>query len=205
MNRLKNISKFTVIIVLLVKIVFNNAALSFSTVCEFYNKDVPAIGRFFNYCNSHFLGNFWAYTGFDTGYGFFAPNVASNFIISHRITYADGHEEVKLSDFPLQTKEGKLRFTMLNQLFMDKVVKEKAKEDFFDRYMSVLLKRLNAMASRDPRVKSITTTLYLYDHMQLKNYAKGASAGPVYTMFALEEYKKNNNETNNLPGLSILY
>lgn len=167
------------------KLLVNSIALSVGNIFDFYKKKPPEAVVFLQAFNNQFFTRFWQYTGFDTGYGFFAPNVASNFIIVHAVEFKGGNKKLLLSDYPFTTKEGKLRFTMLNQLFMDRVMDNK--KTYYDKYLSVLLKRINLTVPVDNAVCEMTTTLYLYDYQQLSKYKKAAT----FKLYSIDMYTSN--------------
>ncbi len=186
MKHFQSLAKFILILLLLFKIVVNSIALSVNSICEFYKKEVPSVGTFFRSCNDCFFYGFWCYTGFDTGYGFFAPNVASDFVIVNKTEYQDGHVTTKLSDSPLLTREGRVRFAVLNQCFMKKLTERDKADTCSDQYFKILLKRVNGTVPVGDGVKQVTTILYIYDHQALTEYTRK----PAYKLYVIDEYKR---------------
>ena len=118
---------------------------------------------------------FLNYTGLNTGYGFFSPNVSSDFIITHHI-YKESKQNLIFSNSLFSTKEGAHRFANLNSLFMEKVEaieeNDKSKIDTLKlKYLEVVIKRLNNYnLDHDKDIDSIKTTLFLYHFPFLKEY-----------------------------------
>lgn len=114
-------------------------------------------------------------TGLNTGYGYFSPNVASDFLIVNEI-YKNGIITYKNSDWMLQTKEGKHRFSNLNNAFMDFLDEEEKKnagekDSLKIKYYKMIVNRLNTYnLQHDPSIDSIKTTVYLYHFPFLSEY-----------------------------------
>jgi hypothetical protein len=121
------------------------------------------------------LSLFAAYTGFDTGYGFFAPNVASDFVLLFELQdrYGNILEERIMPEF--ESKESIVRYTSIFNMFMDKVVSSKKKNDSqYHQYLDVVLKQIarNVLEESHGAAKC-TAKLYLYDYPSLERYKKG--------------------------------
>ncbi len=118
---------------------------------------------------------FLNYSGLNTGYGFFSPNVSSDFIITHNI-YKKSKQNLIFSNSLFSTKEGAHRFANLNSLFMEKLEaieeKDKSKIDTLQlKYLEVVLNRLNNYnLDHDKNIDSIKTTLFLYHFPFLKEF-----------------------------------
>lgn len=112
------------------------------------------------------------YTGLDTGYGFFSPNVSSDFIVTHNV-YSKLNAKRLMSNSLFHSKEGALRFTNINSLFMEKV---EALEDSTQidslrmKFLGMILKRMNTQQLQLSKADSVTTHLYLYHYPFLKQY-----------------------------------
>lgn len=121
------------------------------------------------------LSLFAAYTGFDTGYGFFAPNVASDFILLFELQDHNGNvlEERIMPEF--KSKESMVRYTSVFNMFMDKVVDGKKKKDSqYHQYLDVVLKQIaKNVLDETPNAAKCNAKLYLYDYPSLERYQKG--------------------------------
>lgn len=118
---------------------------------------------------------FASYTGFDTGYGFYAPNVASDFVLTFELKDKNGNtiEEKAMPEF--QKKESIVRYTTIFNLFLDKISGDKNKFDNkYYQYLDLIIKEisLNVMKENE-NATGVTARLYLYDFPSLDNYKKG--------------------------------
>lgn len=118
---------------------------------------------------------FTAYTGFDTGYGFFAPNVASDFVLLFELQDAQGNVLEERIMPGLKSKEGIVRYTSVFNMFMDKVVSSKKKsESQYHEYLDVILKQIaKSVLKESPGATKCLAKLYLYDYPTLDRYKKG--------------------------------
>ena len=118
---------------------------------------------------------FTAYTGFDTGYGFFAPNVASDFVLLFELQDAEGNVLEERIMPELKSKEGIVRYTSVFNMFMDKVVSSKKKsESQYFQYLDVVLKQIAKSVLKESfGATKCTAKLYLYDYPTLERYKKG--------------------------------
>ena len=115
---------------------------------------------------------FRTYTGFETGYGFFGPNVSSDFITVFKV-YNEKGKLIKLLDkVNLKSKEGSLRFTTLNNLFLDKLTDKKNKK--YNQYLDIIVKQITKYVGKDyPKNYKIETELYLFDYPTIVHFNKG--------------------------------
>lgn len=111
------------------------------------------------------------YTGFNTGYGFFAPNVASSFVFIHKI-YNSKEQLVSVQQgFTLNSKEGLVRFSTLQTLFLEKL-KDKG-SDLYNTYLDIIAQQLSThVLEHYPPNYRIETVLYLYDYPRLKELSE---------------------------------
>ena len=131
---------------------------------------------------------FLTYTGLNTGYGFFSPNVKSDIIIINTF-YKNGEMSINRHDEYLKTREGRIRFRGVNDIFMDKVTIEEEKLKQRDtllirnsyrnqmdslkiEYFKVVLKQMNRHYLKDKidKYDSINTKVYLYHFPFLRDY-----------------------------------
>ncbi len=154
--------EYAILALIVLKVIVTGILTTTESFCSFYKYENP-----FENKENQYDKTFAAYTGFDTGYGFFAPNVASNFIIIS--------EELKtgntyLSTDLLSTNEGKLRFCNLNDVYMKNITPEN-KNDTDLKINHILLKQVNK-AFEAKYGKQFQSTAYLYDHNFLSDPAK---------------------------------
>ncbi|WP_445713163.1 hypothetical protein [Flavobacterium sp.] len=164
-------------VIILFSVVFSSFRTAYDSHISFFNKKpnetllkvLDKIG------GNNKYNLFLNYTGLNTGYGFFSPNVSSDFIITHNI-YKKSKQNLIFSNSLFSTKEGAHRFANLNSLFMEKVEaieeNDKSKIDTLKlKYLEVVLNRLNNYnLDHDKDIDSIKTTLFLYHFPFLKEY-----------------------------------
>jgi hypothetical protein len=118
---------------------------------------------------------FIAYTGFDTGYGFFAPNVASDFVLLFEIKDSLG-QTIGQSAMPrFRQKESSVRYTSLYNMFLDKISKQEQKENNqYMQYLDIVIRQIALKVKKDyPAGAVVHAKLYLYDYPSLQRYRKG--------------------------------
>lgn len=164
-------------VVILFSVVFSSFRTAYDSHISFFNKKPnETLSKTLDKIGGNNKYNlFLNYTGLNTGYGFFSPNVSSDFIITHNI-YKKSKQNLIFSNSIFSTKEGAHRFANLNSLFMEKVeaIEEnnKSKIDTLKlKYLEVVLNRLNNYnIEHDKDIDSIKTTLFLYHFPFLKEY-----------------------------------
>jgi hypothetical protein len=124
---------------------------------------------------SQAVSMFASYTGFDTGYGFYAPNVASDFVLTFELKDKNGNtiDEKAMPSF--QKKESIVRYTTIFNLFLDKISGEKNKFDNkYYQYLDLIIKEiaLNVM-KKNVNASQVTARLYLYNYPSIIDYKKG--------------------------------
>lgn len=117
---------------------------------------------------------FSKYTGFDTGYGFFAPNVASDFVILFKIYDEQGKQIKILENLPFKTKEGFIRFSNVHSIYLDKFEDEISPT--WNCYLDIILKQMVISVKKANCVDAccVDAELYLYDFPEMKQYRNGA-------------------------------
>lgn len=146
--------------VVAVKIFMMGMTTTVSSFCEFYKYSRPGIMDILSFDNKYDT-TLTTYTGFDTGYGFFAPNVSSNFIIMSKSMTDD---RTYFSDDLLSTTEGKSRFLSVNNIFLKNIEENQQKI----RINHVILKQINKYFESKYHEKFETYT-FLYDYPTLKD------------------------------------
>lgn len=116
-----------------------------------------------------------AYTGFDTGYGFFAPNVASDFVLLFELYDSTGNSINKTIMPRFNQKESRVRFTSIYNMFLDKLKNKKGKEqNQYFQYLDLIIGQIALSVKKDyPNAEVISAKLYLYDYPDLKRYRQG--------------------------------
>ncbi|ALR29207.1 MULTISPECIES: hypothetical protein [Chryseobacterium] len=149
--------EYAILALIVLKIIITGILTTTESFCSFYKYENP-----FENEGNEYDKTFAAYTGFDTGYGFFAPNVASNFVIISKDLKSGN---TYLSTDLLSTKEGKLRFCNLNDVYMKNITPEN-KNSTDVKINHILLKQVNKAFERKYN-KQFQSTAYLYDHNYL--------------------------------------
>ncbi|ROH96318.1 hypothetical protein [Chryseobacterium daecheongense] len=144
--------------IVILKVFITGIITTVSSFCEFYEYQQPELAEKINE-SSVYRNSFFTYTGFDTGYGFFAPNVSSNFII-----FSENSDKVYNSSDLLQTSEGKTRFMGANDVFFNNFGNKKNEDKMAAN--KIILKRINKMFEKKYNSK-FTTTVYLYEYPKL--------------------------------------
>ncbi|MDH6251592.1 hypothetical protein M2347_001319 [Chryseobacterium sp. H1D6B] len=128
-----------------------------------------------NIIQSQAVSMFASYTGFDTGYGFYAPNVASDFVLTFELKDKNGNtiDEKAMPSF--QKKESIVRYTTIFNLFLDKISGEKNKFDNkYYQYLDLIIKEIAlSVMKKNANASQVTARLYLYDYPSITDYKKG--------------------------------
>ncbi|HCN51537.1 MAG TPA: hypothetical protein DIT10_21050 [Chryseobacterium sp.] len=131
------------------------------TACENITQSLP-------------VSMFTSYTGFDTGYGFYAPNVASDFVMSFELKDEKGTilEEKMLPSF--KSKESRVRYTTVFNMFLDKISDQNRYDKKYYKYLDLIIQQIaeNVM-KENSKATSVTTKLYLYDYPTIADFKKG--------------------------------
>ncbi len=180
--------KIGVLALVIFSFVFVSFSTAYTSFTSFYQKKgVPWIDSMLSSVYGIKVYDlFLTYTGLDTGYGFFSPNVKSDIVIINTL-YKDGKVEKKLPNDYLTTREGKIRFRGASDLFMDKLsIEEKklekktGKETIYEKkedslklqFFKIVLKQMNKhyLYNNAKNYDSVNTKVYLYHYPTLKEY-----------------------------------
>lgn len=118
---------------------------------------------------------FTSNTGFDTGYGFFAPNVASDFVLNFELRDKDGNIIEEKSTPAFKNKESLVRYTTVFNMFLDKISGDKNNSDNkYYQYLDLIIQQiaLNVL-KENVNASNVTARLYLYDYPTIKDFRKG--------------------------------
>lgn len=189
-RNIANFVKAVFILLILFSFTFNSLSTAYNSHKSFYQKKGnpfidEVVATIYQIKPLHL---FHTYTGLNTGYGFFSPNVKSDIIIVNDF-YQGGVKESKLSEHFLQTVEGRNRFRGVNDIFMDKLdieediekrkhekIEENLSEYFKKRdslklkYLEIVLKQMNRHHIKTGNYDSIVSTAYLYHFPFLSEY-----------------------------------
>lgn len=116
------------------------------------------------------------YSGTDTSYGFFSPNVGSEFVMSFAVLDCDGkvlgeHQ----SPASLQQNESKVRFNLCMFPMMDKIMLDEPNE-LFDKYFEVMMHQIaeNIKDSYDEGYK-VVSEIYIHQPPTIQQARQGTS------------------------------
>lgn len=172
---MRNKVKFFVIVVICFSIFLSSIISGYKSYTNVYsNKKVEIIeNTILFFVKQKKYQTFLNYTGLNTGYGFFAPNVLSSFLIVDT-NYSNGISEKDYCNSFLKTQEGKLRFSGINNLYVKTVDNEKEKTISLNKkqnkYLDVILKILSKNKLQGQGIDSVTTKVYLYYFPSLNEY-----------------------------------
>jgi|SRR5690606_13166167 len=190
LKNIVNFFRFFIILIILSSFIFFSLATAYTSHISFYDKKgIPFIDNVFSKTLENKTSQlFFTYTGLDTGYGFFSPNVRSDIIIINEL-YKSGKKEVFYPDSFLSTKEGKIRYRGVNDIFMDKMsIEEEIQNGKYNeidenvrkyftvqdslklQYMKIVLKQMNRHYLKAEKYDSLTSTAYLYHFPFLSQY-----------------------------------
>ena len=162
--------------VILLVILTSSIKLTCDSYNDFYNQDKHNTKQPFatmsnTIYNFYPIKVFTSYTGFDTGYGFFGPNVSSDFVLLFNV-YNEQGELIKNEKFELSSKEGSLRLISLNRMFLEQITKTTTVK--LDKYVAIILKQITKYIAKDfPKNFTVKTQLYLYDFPSINNFKSG--------------------------------
>ena len=137
---------------------------------------------------------FNTYSGLETGYGFFAPNVASDFVV-HFTLYDEKNMPVDSTNFiPLSSKEGMIRITTAYNMFL-----ELNNSDSVSQENQKLLIFIKGMAGRTleyyaPAV-AVKADLYLYHFPTLSQLKADREMQPLMLLFYTKTFTSKDYET----------
>lgn len=158
MSQKPRIIEIVIFAVIILKVFATGILTTISSFCEFYEYKQPEVAKSINE-SPVYRNLFFTYTGFDTGYGFFAPNVASHFVI-----FSENSDKIYNSSELLQTSEGKTRFMGANDVFFSNFGTKKDEDKM--EANRIILKRINKMFEKKYNSK-FTTTVYLFEYPKL--------------------------------------
>lgn len=172
MNKLQKIKSIIIINIVLITVCLFSMMSELEGYYSFYKKEKPNIAnRLQKFCEMEPINIFGKYTGFETGYGFFGPNVSSDFIFDIHVYDENGKLMKTLDKIPAKTKEGNLRLSCINNMFLDKLDEIDKK---YDRYLDIIMEQIAKKIKKDqPKNYKVEMKMYLYEYPSIKNFGKG--------------------------------
>ncbi|MCW3465334.1 hypothetical protein [Chitinophaga nivalis] len=115
-------------------------------------------------------------SGIDAGYGYFAPNVASGYVV-HFVLKDKNRQPLYDTYFPpFKNAESMIRYVALMGCFQDKLPalqQENTCQSLYIRYLNTLIKSMGqSILARYQHIPAdhLIATLYLYEYPSLKDY-----------------------------------
>ena len=177
MTKSLKLFQITIVCLVLSMVIIAATKLTFDGYYGFYYEnrkvDKTALSKVVDQVYEFYPVSFFrSYTGFETGYGFFGPNVSSDFILIFKVYDENQNLYRIIESVDFHSKEGKMRFATLNSLFLDKLTDTKNKK--YNQYLDIVIKQISKYVARDyPKNFRIETKLYLYDFPTIKAFNNG--------------------------------
>jgi hypothetical protein len=133
------------------------------------------------------LNLFLSYTGFETGYGFFAPNVASDFITAFTVYNPQG-QVIDTSNFiRVRNKESFIRISSAYTLFLEYVKEDTLSIEY--QKCNIFLQGLALKILQHVRnADKVRADLYLFHYPLLQQLEKEKRRKPDYILYASKVY-----------------
>lgn len=130
---------------------------------------------------------FATYTGLETGYGFFSPNVASDFIVYFTV-YDKQNKVIKTTNFtPLNSKESLIRITTAYNMFLSYNKNNLA--DMETQKCLVLLKGLaHKNLIQNNEASKVKADLYLYHYPLLSQLKENKEMKPIQLFYGTKSF-----------------
>jgi len=136
------------------------------------------------------VSEYTAAVGIDAGYGFFAPNVASAYVLKFEVLNKSGKVIKTFYTPPFKSREGLIKYDTFLGAFQDRMIaleeksrkKDKYKntkyQDLHIRFLDALIKSMSRnllTIIEDENANRMVTTLYLYDFPPLDKFLLGTT------------------------------
>jgi hypothetical protein len=158
-----------IVVAFIALVSFHSFYTGYSSYNSFYNKTgYPPLNKILRRIDDNLLIDFVStYTGLNTGYGFFSPNVASDcLMVIVSKDSVSGKSRKYLSTDLLNTKEGKMRFSNLNNLFLkmsiDSTELKNEYKELKEEMLLLILGQISSYIENERSNQSIELQVYLY-------------------------------------------
>ncbi|GAB4204904.1 MAG: hypothetical protein Fur0023_13190 [Bacteroidia bacterium] len=178
MSKLKYALSKLICILIFFLFSYNGFIISAISICEFYydQKELSNNLLYQFLCklsNNKALYVLSSYTGFDTGYGFFAPNVASDCVIKIKILDKNNHiiEEGYIDNFiKFKRRESYIRFWGYTKKFVDLL--DSLKQDSIsikltDIYIKQICRCVYNERNDTNNIDHFESSVYIFDYPKL--------------------------------------
>lgn len=119
---------------------------------------------------------FSVYTGFNSGYGFFAPNVASDFVFVFKI-YDHENKLIQIQQgVPFNSKESEVRFGTIGTMYLEKLNDKEHKnyDEKYNKYLDITIDEITQYVKNTYAEKGkVECSIFLYDYPDIFNFKAG--------------------------------
>lgn len=175
-----------------------NTRLSIKSYTEFYHteeaEDLLLRNKLFQnlkcVTDLDFYSLLLNYTGLEAGFGFFAPNVASEYVTEFEV-YSKDSVFLYSANFPkMGNKESIARLTTAYQMFQEYM---NEKTDSMElKKCEILLKGLSLkVLNENERAFFVSSSVYLHHHPLLEQLEQDPQMKPIYKLLKLKTYTKD--------------
>jgi len=145
--------------------------------------------QLFQFVNYKPVSTIMTYTGLDTGFGFFAPNVASEYITEFHVFDKDSLLLIT-QYFPSLTKESRLRLSSAYGDFQEYL--EEKPDSLILKKCNILLKGLSmSVLSEHEKASFVSSRVYLYHYPLLKQIRVNPKMEPIMKPLKDEIFTKD--------------
>lgn len=122
--------------------------------------------------NSDFLWYYGTYTGTVTGYGFYAPSVASQVVYTFYVKDVNGRTVAARSIPEFETQEAVNRFSLCSSIWLEKFnIKESVPR--FDKLLKAITRQIAKDIAKNYAANTVDTKVYLYQYPGIDELKKG--------------------------------
>lgn len=145
-----------------------------------------------NITDNGFYKYFLAYTGFETGYGFYAPNIGDDFITESILFNSKDSVLAKVSLVPFKDMESLNRMNTALSMFSRYKSNDTANLEY--KKCNLLLKRLATVNLRqNKKATKVKINLYLYHHPTVEEIRNKTLLNPYYVLYTSKVFTAKNN------------
>lgn len=146
------------------------------------------------FVNNKYYKLFLTYSGLETGYGFFAPNVASEFIIDYTLFDKEGNMLRKQNSIALKNKESLLRlsasYTMFQE-FTENVLKSDTLNLNSNKCKVIIKGMCYHVLEQNKNTDKVKMDLFLYNSPTIQQFAENNINPFKYILVTSRTYKKD--------------
>lgn len=174
---------FHLVTILLISV--NSTVSSYS---EFYYSKtadkIPYFKKINEVVNSDLIRVYSQFTGTETGYGFFAPNVSSEFIVRYKWTDKEG-EHVCLNP-KINSSAGIIKYASGLSLYLDELEKDKITADYRKAITKCIL---NHFVTNNKISGKVKVEILLYDFPTIEEFKRTTTKPIMICIYELHSQK----------------